>query len=203
MVLFLEYLVFFGAVFCTEQLKMICRMDFDMFFGILIFDESQDFAWAISFAWWPIFKMISFLEYLVFFGAVFCTEQLKMICRMDFDMFFGILIFAPKWRFCMGYRLCIWPIFKMISFLEYLVFFGVVFCTEQLKMICRMDFDMFFGILIFEPKSGFWLGYSLCVMANFENALISRITGVFWSGFFAQNNSKWFLQWIFRCFLEF
>ena len=71
-------------------------MDFDMFFGIVIFDESQDFAWAISFAWWLIFKMISFLEYLVFFGAVFCTEQLKMICRMDFDMFFGILIFDPK-----------------------------------------------------------------------------------------------------------
>ena len=25
-------------------------------------------------------------------------------------------------------------------------------CTEQLLMICRMDFDMFFGILIFDPK---------------------------------------------------
>ena len=30
----------------------------------------------------------SFLEYLVFFEAVFCLEQLEMICRMDFDMFF-------------------------------------------------------------------------------------------------------------------
>ena len=40
----------------------------------------------------------------------------------------------------------------MLSFLEYLVFFGVVCCTEQLKMTCRMDFDMFFGILFFEPK---------------------------------------------------
>ena len=35
-------------------------------------------------------------EYLVSFGAVFCTKQLEMICRMDFDMFFGILIFDPK-----------------------------------------------------------------------------------------------------------
>ena len=33
-------------------------------------------------------------------------------------------------------------------------------------MICRLDFDMFSGILIFEP-----------------NALISRLFGVFWSGF--------------------
>ena len=81
---------------------MICRMDFDMFFGILIFENSfyksfivvlckktarkntkysrnetilkiDHHAKAIG---WPIFKMVSFLEYLVFFRAVFCTEQL-------------------------------------------------------------------------------------------------------------------------------
>ena len=46
-----------------------------------------------------------------------------------------------------------------------------------------MDFDMFFGILILDPKSGFCMGYSLCMMANFQNALISRIFSVFWSGF--------------------
>ena len=27
------------------------------------------------------------------------------------------------------------------------------------------------------------MGYSLCMMADFENALISRIFGVFWNGF--------------------
>ena len=32
----------------------------------------------------------------VFFRAVFCTELLEITCRMDFDMFFGILIFDPK-----------------------------------------------------------------------------------------------------------
>ena len=50
-------------------------------------------------------------------------------------------------------------------------------------MICRRDFEKFFGILIFDPKSGFCLGYRLWMMANFQNALISRIFGVFWSGF--------------------
>ena len=45
-----------------------------------------------------------------------------------------------------------------------------------------MDFDMFFGILIFDPKSGFCKGYSLCMMADFRNGLISRIFSVFWSG---------------------
>ena len=50
-------------------------------------------------------------------------------------------------------------------------------------MICRMDFDMFFGILIFDPKSGFCKGYTLCMMADFQNALISGICSVFSSGF--------------------
>ena len=50
-------------------------------------------------------------------------------------------------------------------------------------MICRMDFDMFFAILIFDPKSTFCMGYRLWMMADFQNALISRIFGVFWSGF--------------------
>ena len=89
--------------------------------------QSEDFAKAIGFAWWVILKMVSFLEYLVFFEAVFCREQLEMICRMDFDMIFGILIFDAKWGFCKG--------------------------------------------------------YSLCMMGDFENGLISRIFSVLWSGF--------------------
>ena len=51
---------------------------------------------------------------------------------MDFDMFFGILIFDPEFKFCSCYRLCMMADFQMVSFLEYLVFFGAVFCTEQL-----------------------------------------------------------------------
>ena len=53
-----------------------------------------------------------------------------------------------------------------------------------------MDFDMFFGILIFDPKSGFFMGYRLCMMAYFQNALISRIFGVFWSGFLHRTTLK-------------
>ena len=50
-------------------------------------------------------------------------------------------------------------------------------------MICRMDFDMFFVILIFDPQSGFFMGYRLCIMGDFQNALISRIFGVLLSAF--------------------
>ena len=72
----------------------------------------------------------------------------------------------------------------MVLFLEYLFFFAAVFCTEELLLICRVDFNMFFGILSFDPKCGFCMGYSLCMMAYVQNGLISRIFGVFWSGFF-------------------
>ena len=50
-------------------------------------------------------------------------------------------------------------------------------------MICRRDFDMFFEILIFDPKCGFGMGYSPCMMADCQNGLISQIFGVFWGNF--------------------
>ena len=73
--------------------------------------QSEDFAWSITFAC----MMTDFQNTLIsriysVFWSSFCTEQLEMICRMDFDMF-----------------------------LEFYFF-------------CRMDFDMFFEILVFEPK---------------------------------------------------
>ena len=52
----------------------------------------------------------------------------------------------------MGYSLSMMADFQNGLILEYLVFFGALFCTEQLPMLSRMDFDMFFGILVFDPK---------------------------------------------------
>ena len=53
----------------------------------------------------------------------------------------------------MGIRFaCMIADFQNPVFLEYLVFFGAVFFAERQKMICRIDYDMFFGILIFELK---------------------------------------------------
>ena len=63
-------------------------------------------------------------------------------------------------------------------------------------MICRMDFDMVFGILIFDPK--YLLCMNLCVMSlfvmtDFENGVIFRVFGVFWSGFLHRTtvNNLW------------
>ena len=47
------------------------------------------------------------------------------------------------------------------------------------------------------------MGYSLCMMGDFQNGLISRIFSVFWSSFFLQNNFNCFVESILTCFLEF
>ena len=116
--------------------------------------QNEHFAKPIALPKWPIFKIVLFLEYLVFFGAVFCTELLYCARRIDFCMFFGILmsILTQNEHFAKPIALPKWPIFKIVLFLEYLVFFGAVFCTELLYCARRIDFCMFFGILIFDPK---------------------------------------------------
>ena len=46
-----------------------------------------------------------------------------------------------------------------------------------------MDFKIFFGILMFDPKWGFCMGYRHCMVADFQNGPISGISDVFSSGF--------------------
>ena len=64
------------------------------------------FARAIGFARWPNFQIVSFLEYLVFFRALFATEQLKCSWRIVFCLFLAFLNFDPNWPFCKFYSLC-------------------------------------------------------------------------------------------------
>ena len=111
--------------------------------------QNEHLAKPIALPKWPIFKILLFLEYLVFFGAVFCTQLLYCARRIDFCMLFGILIFE---HLAKPIALPKWPILKIVLFLEYLVFFGAVFCTELFYCARRIDFCMFFGILIFDPK---------------------------------------------------
>ena len=91
----------------------------------------------------------------------------------------------------------------MVSFFEYLVFFGGGFFGEELWMICRMDFDMFFGILVLDSKWGFWMGYSLCMMADFQNGLISLILIVFFERFLHRKTLNDLLYGFWHVFLAF
>ena len=51
-------------------------------------------------------------------------------------------------------------------------------------MICRMDFDMFLEYQFLGQSEDFaWAIAFACMMADFQNALISQIFSVFWSGF--------------------
>ena len=48
----------------------VCSLEFEFL------NQADYFAKAIAFVRWPIFKLVSFLEYLAFSEAVSCTEQL-------------------------------------------------------------------------------------------------------------------------------
>ena len=240
MVLFLEYWLFFPAVFCTKQLNSSCKFIFGIFLEKKLLTQTAHFAWAIALPKWSIFKVVSFLEYWLFFPAVFCTEQLNSSCRFIFGIFLEKKFFDPNWPFCMGYRLtkmvdfqnglisrtlvffsavfCTeqlncscrfifgifldqtffhpnWPFcmgyrlikmvdfFKMVSFLEYWLFFPAVFCTEQLNCSCRFIFGIFLEKKFFDPNCPFCTGYRLTKMVDFQNGLISRILAVFSSVF--------------------
>ena len=72
----------------------------------------------------------------------------------------------------------------MLSYLDYLVFLQAVFCTEQLYAFRRIIFSMFLRkkkkLKITCP---FRMGYRLTKMEDLQNALISRLFGVFPRGF--------------------
>ena len=127
--------------------------------------------------------MLSYLDYLVFLHAVFCTEQLYAFRRIIFSMFlrkkrrkkhahFPWAIDLPKWR-----------IFKMLSYLDYLLFWQAVFCTEQLYAFRRIIFSMFLRKKKLKITCPFCMGYRLTKMEDLQNALISRLFGVFARGF--------------------
>ena len=77
----------------------------------------------------------------------------------------------------------------MLSYLDYLMFLHAVFCTEQLYAFRRIIFSMFLQKKKLKITCPFCMGYRLTKMEDLQNALISRLFGVFAARFFAQNNS--------------
>ena len=62
---------------------------------------------------------------------------------------------------------------------------------------------MLFWMLIFDQNWPFCQGYSLCTMADFQNRLISRIFGVFLSGFMHRTTLMWLKKRFSHAFLNF
>ena len=71
----------------------------------------------------------------------------------------------------------------MLSYLDYLVFLEAVFCTEQLYAFPRIIFSMFVRKEKVENNLPISMGYGLTKMEDLQNALISRLFGVFAGGF--------------------
>ena len=70
----------------------------------------------------------------------------------------------------------------MLSYLDYLVFLHAVFCTEQLYAFRRIIFSMFLKKKKVENNFPFCICYRLSKMEDLQNAVISRLFGVFARG---------------------
>ena len=74
--------VFSSGFFAQNKSSVLIDMFFACFYTFYFLTQTDHFAkpmvfaWAIAFARWPTFKIVSFLEYLALFRAFFCTEQL-------------------------------------------------------------------------------------------------------------------------------
>ena len=119
-------------------------------------------------------------------------------------MFFWILIFDPNSPFCQGYRLC-----TMADFQNRLIsgIFGVFssgFLHRTTLMWLKNRFSHVFLNFNFWPKLiSFCKGYRVCTMADFQNRLISRIFGVFSSGFLHRTTLMWLKNRFSHVFLNF
>ena len=71
----------------------------------------------------------------------------------------------------------------MLSYLDYLVFLQAVFCTEQLYAFRRIISNMFLKKKKLKITCPVCMGYRLTKMDDLQNALISRLFGVFASSF--------------------
>ena len=67
---------FLQRFFAQNKSNVPVESFFPRFSQFQFLTKTDHFAKSIAFARWPIFKMVSFLKYMVFFQAVFCTEQL-------------------------------------------------------------------------------------------------------------------------------
>ena len=90
----------------------------------------------------------------------------------------------------------------MLSYLDYLVFLHAVFCTQQIYAFRRIIFKILLRKQKFKITCPFCMGYRLTKMEDLQNALISRLFGVFACCFFSQNNSMHSVESFSACFCE-
>ena len=102
MLLFFEYQLLFGAVFAQKNLNVFEETFFASFGQCYFLTQTEYFAWAIAFALWPflgIFITVSFMEYQLFFGAVFLHRTAVMCQQSRFSHVFGNFVYFTFFSF--------------------------------------------------------------------------------------------------------
>ena len=123
---------FFQRFFAQNNSNLLVESFLVRFWPFEFLSQADHFAKSIAFARWPIFKMVSFLEYLVFFQRFFAQNNSNVLVESFFARFWPFEFLTQADHFAKSIAFARWPIFKLVYFLEYLVFFAAVFCTEQL-----------------------------------------------------------------------
>ena len=124
MVSLLDYRVFFfQRFFAKNNSNGLVESFFARFWPFEFLSQTDHFAKSIAFGRWPIFKMISFLECLVFFLAVFFPQNnSNVLVESFFARFWPFEFLSQTDHVAKSIGFPRWPIFKMVSFLEYLCF---------------------------------------------------------------------------------
>ena len=85
--------VFFEPFFAQNNFNVLVEWFFASFWHLKFLTPTDHFAKAIAFARWPIFKLVSFLEYVVFFSNRFLHRTTLIFSQNGFSHVFGIFNF--------------------------------------------------------------------------------------------------------------
>ena len=166
--------------------------------------QTDYFAKGCSHCMMAVFqnRLIS-LIFGVFSSRFLHRTSLIWLNNRFWHVFFLILIFDPNWLFCKGYSLCMMAVFQtcLISLIFGVLSNGFLHRTTLTWLKNRLSHP--FLILIFDPNWLFCKGYNLCMMAVFQNRLISLIFGVFSSGFLHRATLIWLKNPFWHVFLNF
>ena len=128
--------------------------------------------------------MLSYLDYLVFLHAVFCTEQLYAFRRIIFSMFLRKKKVQKKLPILHGLQTYQNGGSSKCSHISTIWCFCTRFFAQNNSMHSVESFSACFcEKKKFKKNCPFCMGYRLTKMEDLQNALISRLFGVFARGF--------------------
>ena len=123
----------------------------------LFFDPNWPFCKPIAFAIWPflaISKMLSFLEYYLFFFILFSLTTTSMWLKSHFSYVLSKFIFWPKLTILQGLESLTGGHFCQFSKSSYFsnIFFSICFLPKTTIMWLWNHFSHLFSNFIFSPK---------------------------------------------------